>query len=358
MASNAGLSWWLEQIGRVPLLTQAEEIELGHAIQTWHNHPDGPDHCPLGIRRRGQRARERFTAANLRLAVHYISKHCHRLAKDTSVDDLVQAANEGVIKAVERFDPTRGYRFSTYAYWWIRQSVNAWCDKHGRLVAIPGSHSQHLGKLGPIVQRLQTQLNRDPTRAELAAELGVSLRVFEQLMVNAQPVSSLDLVIHDDGMELGDVIATHDLSLEEQEDQAERLRQAEQLRGMVAKLPAGDRQLVSLAYSFDGEERTHQQVAKAVGLSVRQVESRLRTLEQQLRGMAVQLVLVAVPTEPVQANICRRGVKRRRRLKVIEGQLSLPIAVPEPSAGAAHRGRAWPVERKRGRASPPESVPA
>jgi len=323
VSASSAQSWWLDAIGRIPLLTPAEEIELGNAIQAWLQHPDGPDHCPPGIRRRGQRARQRFTEANLRLAVHYVSKNCHRIAKEQGVDDLIQAANEGVIRAVERFDPTRGYKFSTYAYWWIRQAVNHWCDRHGRVVAIPGSHSQHLGRLAPIMRRLSLELGRTPTREEIAAELGVSLPVFDQLRINAQPVGSLDLVIGDDGMALSDVIACHDPTLEEQEEQAERLRQAEQLRGMIARLPAPDQQLLSLAYSLDGEQRSQQDVARAVGLSVRAVEAKLRALEQQLRGMAVQLVLVAVPLQVVTP--CGSGYKRLRRLKLVDGQLSLPI---------------------------------
>jgi RNA polymerase primary sigma factor len=155
VSSSAGLGWWLDQIGRIPLLTPAQEIELGTAVQAWINHPGFPNDCPPGIRRRGQRAKDRFVNANLRLAVSYISKHCNRLAKDHSIDDLVQAANIGLIRAVERFDPARGYRFSTYAYWWIRQSVNHYADTQSRTIAIPGSHSQHLSKLAGIVSRAQ-----------------------------------------------------------------------------------------------------------------------------------------------------------------------------------------------------------
>jgi RNA polymerase primary sigma factor len=110
--------WWGDQCGRVPLLTPAEEIELGTMIQRWLTHPEP---CPPGIRRSGQRARDRFIRANLRLAAGFVSNRCNRLAKAHSQEDLIQAANEGLIRAVERFDPSKGYRFSTYAYWWLRQ---------------------------------------------------------------------------------------------------------------------------------------------------------------------------------------------------------------------------------------------
>jgi RNA polymerase primary sigma factor len=329
MAAASGLGWWLDQIGRIPLLTPAEEIELGNQIQAWLHHPDGPDACPPGIKRRGRRAKERFVRANLRLAVSYISKHCHRLAKKTTTEDLIQAANEGLIRAVERFDPHRGYRFSTYAYWWIRQAVNRHIDQHGRLVAIPGSHSQHLGRLGPITRRLERELNRTPTREELAAELGVSMAVFEQLLINARPISSLDVQLDDDGPDLGDVVATYDQTLEEQEEQQDRWRQIEQLRGLIRKLPRTDRDLLSMAWGLDGEEVKPKELAARYGLSVRQLEQRLEGLQQQLRHQAVQLVLIAIPRQPV---VAVSKVVKRRRVKVAPGQLSLLTLAPSGSA--------------------------
>ena len=285
MAPPSGLSWWLEQIGRIPLLTPAEEIELGNQVQAWLNHPDGPDGCPPGVRRRGRRAQDRFVKGNLRLAVAYVSKHCHRLAKTHSVDDLIQSANEGLIRAVERFDPTRGYRFSTYAYWWIRQAVGHWADHNGRSVAIPGSHSQHLGKLGPIRRRLAMELGREPTREEIAAELGVSERVFDQLLVNAIPVASLDQVISDDGLELGDVVACWDSTPEEHEAQDERHQQAEQLRELMATLPGRDQMLLAMAWGLDGPAMERSEIAEQLGMKLRVVDGRLRYLQAQLQAM-------------------------------------------------------------------------
>jgi RNA polymerase primary sigma factor len=337
MAPPAGLSWWLEQIGRIPLLTPAQEIELGNQVQAWLNHADGPDGCPPGLRRRGKRAQERFITANLRLAVAYVAKHCHRLAKDHSIDDLVQAANEGLIRAVERFDPTRGYRFSTYAYWWIRQAVGHWADHHTRLVAIPGSHSQHLGKLGPIRRRLTLELGREPTREELAADLGVSNRVMEQLMVNALPISSLDQVISDDGMELGDVIATYDQTPEEREEQAEQQREAQQLRELIRVLPGRDQALLNLAWGLEGLPLERAELAAKAGMSVRAMDARLRQLQGQLRSMAVQLVMVTVPLVP-----CVKAPRQKRLQRPLSAvhQLSLALVIPLPSGG---------VQRKAGR---------
>jgi RNA polymerase primary sigma factor len=305
----AAASWWLDTIGRIPLLTPAEEIELGTIIQRWQRHPEP---CPPGIRRRGRRARDRFVQANLRLAVSYVSKRCWRLAKAHGQEDLIQAANMGLITAAERFDPARGYRFSTYAYWWIRQAVSRWADQHSRAIVIPGSHCQHLGRIGPITNRLTAELGRVPSREEIAAELGVSLRVLEQVLENGRSISSLDQIITDDGLELGSTCASYDRSIEDEEEQAERWRQAELIRNMIARLPASDQRLLALAWGLDGVEVPRAELAQQEGLSTRALESRLERLQSSLAAHSVQLVLVAVRRVPIQ----RRPRKRRRRRQV------------------------------------------
>jgi RNA polymerase sigma factor (sigma-70 family) len=259
--------------------------------------------------------------ANLRLVIAYISKRCHRLTKSFDREDLTQAGNLGLINAVERFDPARGYRFSTYAYWWIRQSVNRWVDQHGRAIAIPGSHCQHLAKLDAISRRLERQLNRTPTQAEIAAELGVSVRVLEQVIENGRPISSLDQVVSDDGLELGSLCATWDRSPEDDEDQRERWRQAEQLRGLIARLTPQDQRLLSLAWGLDGVEIPRPELAQQEGLSTRALEVRLERLQASLAAQSVQLVLVAVARVPVLVR--KRTRRRRERVGV---QLVLAVA--------------------------------
>ena len=312
--------WWLDLIGRIPLLTPAEEIELGGAIQRWQQHPEP---CPPGIRRRGMRARDRFVQANLRLAVSYVAKRCNRLAKQHGSDDLVQAANLGLITAVERFDPARGYRFSTYAYWWIRQSVNRWVDAHSRMISIPGSHCQHLSKLGGITRRIEREQGRIPTHQELAAELGVSVRVLEQVLENGRPISSLDQVVTDDGLQLGSVCASWDRSLEDEEEQRERWRQAEQLRNLISRLPPPDQRLLVMAWGLDGVETPRPELAQQEGISTRALESRLERLQASLASHSMQLVLVAVARVYMPP---RPRMRRRRRVRGVVMQLVLVAA--------------------------------
>ena len=313
MALPVPANWWLDTIGRVPLLTPAEEIELGTAIQRWQQHPPP---CPPGIRRRGMRARDRFVTANLRLAVSYVARRCNRLAKaHGGSEDLVQAANMGLITAAERFDPARGYRFSTYAYWWIRQAVNRWVDQHSRMVSIPGSHCQHLAKTAAITRRIERERGRLPTHQELATELGVSLRVLEQVLENGRPIGSLDQIVTDDGLELGATCASWDRSLEDEEEQAERWRQAEQLRGLIARLPASDQQLLMQAWGLDGVEVPRAELARQEGISTRVLETRLERLQSALASQSMQLVLVAVARVPAPP---RSRIRRRPRARRVE----------------------------------------
>ena len=266
------------------------------------------------------RARDRFVTANLRLAVSYVARRCNRLAKaHGGSEDLVQAANMGLITAAERFDPARGYRFSTYAYWWIRQAVNRWVDQHSRMVSIPGSHCQHLAKTAAITRRIERERGRLPTHQELATELGVSLRVLEQVLENGRPIGSLDQIVTDDGLELGATCASWDRSLEDEEEQAERWRQAEQLRGLIARLPASDQQLLMQAWGLDGVEVPRAELARQEGISTRVLETRLERLQSALASQSMQLVLVAVARVPVPP---RSRIRRRPRARRVE-QLAL-----------------------------------
>jgi RNA polymerase primary sigma factor len=331
--ATSNQSWWAECIDRIPLLTPAEEIELGTAIQRWQTHPDP---CPPGIRRRGVRARDRFVSANLRLVVAFISRRS-RLFAGHDRDDLIQAGNLGLVTAAERFDPTKGYRFSTYAWWWIRQAVSRHIDQYSRAIAIPGSHCQHLSRLEGITRRLELELGRSPTQAEIAAELGVSVAVLQQVMENGRGIASIDQVVGDDGMELGSLVATWDRSPEDEEEQRERWRQAEELRGLIARLAPQDQRLLSLAWGLDGVEVPRAELADIEGISTRALDTKLHRLQAALASQSVQLVLVAVARKKVEPKD-----KSRRRRERPDQLVLVPVERVNPRPPALRRVGGFP----------------
>ncbi len=122
--SDDAVTHWLQAAGRHPLLTPAEELHLGGLIRAWQDHPDGPEAAPSAIVRRGRRARDRMVAANLRLVANKARKMGGRNQQSGELIDRLQAGALALTRAAEKFDPARGYKFSTYAYWWIWQGIN------------------------------------------------------------------------------------------------------------------------------------------------------------------------------------------------------------------------------------------
>jgi RNA polymerase sigma factor (sigma-70 family) len=278
---TTGLGWYLDTIGRVPLLTPAEELHLGAIVRAWQDHPAGPDECPAGLRRRGIRARDRFVAANLRLSVSFVSKRCQHLKRLTDQDDLIQMANLGLVRAVERFDPARGYKFSTYAYWWIRQSVNRWADSEARMIRLPGHHSQQIRRLATITQQHLQDHGVEPTIQHLAAAAGLTVDRVRELLAEAQGCTSLDQQL-EDGADLLDLIATD--AAPKPDDSPERRLLLEHL----ATLEPLEQDVISALHGFHGKPLGATATARLFGLpgprEVRAIERQaLQPLRQQLQ---------------------------------------------------------------------------
>ena len=128
---------WLNAAGRVPLLTPAEEVHLGAMVREWQDWPGGPDAAPASVKRRGLRARDRMIQANLRLVVN-VAKRYHRAIERRRLapEDALQEGSFGLMRGAELFDPAKGYKFSTYAYWWVRQAITRWLSSSD-LIRVP-----------------------------------------------------------------------------------------------------------------------------------------------------------------------------------------------------------------------------
>lgn len=336
MSGNSGTGWWLDQCGRIPLLTPVEEIELGTQVRRWLDHPDGPEDCPPGLKRLGRRAKDRFVVANLRLAVSFVSKHCHRLAKGGHHDDLIQAANLGVMRAVEKYDPTRGYRFSTYAYWWIRQSVNRWIDQHSRTIAIPGSHSQLLGRVETTTRRLCAELLRQPTRAEIAAELEITVEALDALVNRGRNPLSLDYGGPDDKGDLFEFVASAEADPLQVQMQAEDLAKTIDL---LDRLPPQQRRIVESWYGINRPAMTVPQIALSERIARRRVELLMKESMATMRRDR--------PPSPLPPRMVSRKPLEGVQLSLLPDQPATPLPIarnarsrrgqPKPAGTPARR---------------------
>lgn len=283
------MTWYLASIGREPLLTPAEEIELGNQVQAMMRlvESDRDDFSPQErkIIKIGRRSKERMMKANLRLVVSVAKKY---QGKGLELLDLIQEGSLGLERAVEKFDPTRGYKFSTYAFWWIRQSMTRAIACQSRTIRLPVHLSERLATVRKVSLELAHKLGAMPSRQEIAEAIGMPVHELDALLRQALTTSSLDAPINaDEGRSfLGDLIADH--STEEPLDQVERGMHQEQLGRWLDHLTDQEREVLGLRFGLDGRERhTLAEIGRQLDVSrerVRQVELKaLRKLRNLTR---------------------------------------------------------------------------
>ena len=294
--SSDPVSWYLATIGRIPLLTPAEEIELGNQVQAMMTlTEDGSktfeDDELTGKQRRviriGRRAKERMMKANLRLVVSVAKKY---QGKGLELLDLIQEGSLGLERAVEKFDPTRGYKFSTYAFWWIRQSMTRAIACQSRTIRLPVHLSERLTTIRKVSLDLAHKLGAMPSRVEIAEAMDISLDELDSLLRQALTTSSLDAPVNgEEGRSfLGDLIA--DSSLDEPLDIVEQRIHHEQLGRWLSHLSEQEQHVLKLRFGLDGNERhTLAEIGRLMEVSrerVRQVElkalRKLRNLTRRL----------------------------------------------------------------------------
>jgi len=267
------LRLYLRSIGRVGLLTGRQEVELAERIE------------------RGDiAAKQHMIEANLRLVVSIAKGY---MGRGLSFLDLIQEGSLGLIRAVEKFDHRRGYKFSTYATWWIRQAVTRAIAGKSRTIRIPVHMAERINKLTYVERSLVQQLGREPTAAELAAALDRPVREVKEMRRIAQAPISLERPIGEgEDSEFGDLIED-DGSVSPLEQTIDNMRR-ESLARALGALPARERGVISMRYGLDGEEpKTLEEVGRAFGLTrerIRQIETHtLRKLKalpeaERLRG--------------------------------------------------------------------------
>jgi len=202
---------YLNSIAKYPLLTAEQEIQLGRRIAKWRELKDLTRSLTPDERREvrsGERARQRFIQSNLQLVVHVARKYDRRQNKTLELMDLIQEGNIGLARAVELFDPSRGYKFSTYAYWWIRQGITRALIMQDAIIRLPSSLHELLFKVNRTMQDMGHKLGREPTISEIAEAIDMDTKELSMMLKRAYRVTSLDQKINDaDSGSICDTIA-------------------------------------------------------------------------------------------------------------------------------------------------------
>ena len=263
---------YLKEIGRVPLLTADEEIELARRMEAGD-----------------ESARHRLEEANLRLVVSIAKRY---VGRGMLFLDLIQEGNLGLLKAVEKFDYSKGYKFSTYATWWIRQAITRAIADQARTIRIPVHMVETINKYIRISRQLLQDLGRDPTAEEVAKEMGLStLRVREIMTIAQEPVSLETPIGEEEDSHLGDFI--EDEAALDPADAASVMLLKEQITEVLQTLAPREAEVLRLRFGLeDGRSRTLEEVGQSFGVTrerIRQIEAKaLRKLRHPVRLRKLQ----------------------------------------------------------------------
>ncbi|MFM7651460.1 MAG: RpoD/SigA family RNA polymerase sigma factor [Vulcanococcus sp.] len=301
---------YLRDIGRVPLLSHEQEITLGRQVQelvaleeleqeltmraggskpTLEQLAAAAGLSPQLLRKRlraGQRAKERMVSANLRLVVSVAKKYTKR---NMELLDLIQEGTIGLVRGVEKFDPTRGYKFSTYAYWWIRQGITRAIAEKSRTIRLPIHITETLNKLKKGQRELSQELGRTPTVTELAEYLELPEEEVKDLLCRARQPVSLETKVGDgDDTELLDLLASDGSQPEELVD-GECLRG--DMRALLDRLPEMQGLILKMRYGIGREEpMSLSSIARELDMSRDRARSLERRAHEEMRRLSQEMV--------------------------------------------------------------------
>ncbi|HSX29931.1 MAG TPA: RNA polymerase sigma factor RpoD [Candidatus Saccharimonadales bacterium] len=249
---------YLREIGKIPLLNAEEELALAKRVVAGDKD-----------------AKDKMAEANMRLVVSIAKRY---VGRGLDLLDLIQEGNTGLLRAVEKFDPDKGFKFSTYATWWIRQAITRAIADQARTIRIPVHMVETINKLLRTQRRLTQELNREPTNEEIAAAMEIEVDKVEHIMKIKQDISSLDASIRDDEEEsvLADFIEDEDTISPEESATNQLLK--EQVKDMLAALTEREQKIIKLRFGLeDGKQHTLEEVGQEFSVTrerIRQIEAK------------------------------------------------------------------------------------
>jgi len=249
---------YLREIGKIPLLTAEEELALAKKVV-----------------KGDKRAKDAMAEANMRLVVSIAKRY---VGRGLDLLDLIQEGNTGLLRAVEKFDPERGFKFSTYATWWIRQAITRAIADQARTIRIPVHMVETINKLLRTQRRLTQELNREPTNDEIAAAMEMDVDKVEHIMKIKQDISSLDASVRDDEEDsvLGDFIEDEDAKTPTESASEQLLK--EQVKQILGTLTEREQKILKLRFGLeDGKSHTLEEVGQEFSVTrerIRQIEAK------------------------------------------------------------------------------------
>jgi RNA polymerase primary sigma factor len=249
---------YLREIGKIPLLSAEEELVLAKKVVAGD-----------------KGAKDKMAEANMRLVVSIAKRY---VGRGLDLLDLIQEGNTGLLRAVEKFDPDKGFKFSTYATWWIRQAITRAIADQARTIRIPVHMVETINKLLRTQRRLTQEMNREPTNEEIAREMEIDVDKVEHIMKIKQDISSLDASIRDDEEDsvLADFIEDEDTI--SPEDSATNQLLKEQVKHVLSALTEREQKIVELRFGLkDGRQHTLEEVGQEFGVTrerIRQIEAK------------------------------------------------------------------------------------
>ncbi|MDQ3123353.1 MAG: RNA polymerase sigma factor RpoD [bacterium] len=249
---------YLREIGKIPLLKADEELALAQRVVTGE-----------------KKAKDEMAEANMRLVVSIAKRY---VGRGLDLLDLIQEGNTGLLRAVEKFDPDKGFKFSTYATWWIRQAITRAIADQARTIRIPVHMVETINKLLRTQRRLTQELNREPSNEEIAKEMEIDVDKVEHIMKIKQDISSLDASVRDDEEDsvLGDFIEDEDTVSPEESAAGQLLK--EQVKDLLGSLTEREQKILKLRFGLeDGKSHTLEEVGQEFSVTrerIRQIEAK------------------------------------------------------------------------------------